>query len=45
MLTILIDIDAVTIEGVVIKRPDRIARSAWLAFWEQVRTIEPDEPE
>ena len=32
MLTILIDIDQVTIEGVVIKRPDRIARSAWMAI-------------
>lgn len=42
MLTILIDMDQVTIEGVVIKRPDRVARSVWMAFWERVQNPDPE---
>ena len=35
MPTIIIDHDKVEIEGVVIQRPDRIAPTQWLDFWER----------
>jgi len=38
-LTIVIDLDQVTIEGVVIKRPLVIGRSVWMSFWERVQKI------
>jgi hypothetical protein len=34
MIEIKIELDIVTIEGVVVKRPQRIARSVWVDFWE-----------
>jgi hypothetical protein len=32
---IIIDRDQVTIEGVVVRRPDSISPSQWLEFWER----------
>jgi hypothetical protein len=37
MPNIEVDMDQVTVEGVVIKRPNRIARSDWIAYWERLR--------
>lgn len=33
-MVILIDMDQVTVNGTIIKRPTRISRSDWLWFWD-----------
>jgi hypothetical protein len=38
-LTIVIDMDHVTIEGVSIPRPAGVGRSDWMKFWERVKQI------
>jgi hypothetical protein len=32
-----IDMDRVTIEGQVVKRPDSVSRSEWMKWWESVK--------
>jgi len=36
-MDIIVDMDQVTINGTVVKRPDRISRSDWLWFWGEAR--------
>ena len=38
-MTIVIDMDQVTIEGMVVPRPPNVSRSEWMAFWERVQQI------
>jgi hypothetical protein len=38
-MSIEINMDSVTINGVVLYRPDRISRSTWMGFWEAVTRI------
>jgi hypothetical protein len=35
-ISIVVDLDSVTIEGVVVKRPPPMSRSTWTAFWDDV---------
>lgn len=36
MLRVEVEMDRVVIEGIVIARPVRISRSAWMSYWERV---------
>ena len=38
-MTIVIDMDQVTIEGMVVPRPANVSRSEWMKFWERVQQI------
>jgi hypothetical protein len=39
LLTIVIDMDQVTINGMVVPRPAGVGRSTWMQFWERVQKI------
>ena len=34
-----VDMDSVTINGQTVARPDRIARTVWLRYWETVKRL------